>query len=76
MASFDKTVKKLCRKKITDPEAPLLGESFTVSEAIAAALIKKAYTGAADALKVIREILDDEKPDAPKSFSVDINVIE
>ena len=74
--SFDKTVKKMCRQKITDPDAPLLGEVFTVEEAIAAALIKKAYSGAADALKVIREILSEQTHDAPKTFTVDINVVE
>ena len=33
--SFDETVKKLCRKKITDPDEPILGAQFTVQQAIA-----------------------------------------
>lgn len=44
--SFDETVKKLCRKKITDPDEPILGAQFTVQQAIAAAIVKRAVSGA------------------------------
>ena len=75
MKTFDKTVKKLCRKKITDAEAPILGEEFTVEQAIAAAVIKRAIGGNSDAVKLIREILDDNIGSVGQ-FKVDINVIE
>lgn len=75
MKSFDKTVKKLCRKKISDPEAPILSEEFTVEQAIAAAVIKRAIGGSSDAVKLIREILDDSVGSVGQ-FKVDINVIE
>lgn len=73
--SFDKTLKRLCNKKITAPDEELLGESFTVSQAIAAAVIKKAMSGATDAVKLIREIVDDEPVATAGEFKVDINVI-
>ena len=41
--SFDSVIKKMCSRKMTDPEAPLLGESFTATEAIAAAVIYVLY---------------------------------
>lgn len=73
--SFDKTVRKLCSKKITDTEAPILDECYTVEQAIAAAVIKKAMSGAADSVKLIREILDDGKS-SQGGFRLDINVVE
>lgn len=76
--SFDRTVRRLCNKKITDPDAQILGEKFTVEQAIAAAVIKKAMGGAADAVKLIREILGsaDTALTEPTEFRVDINVVE
>ena len=73
--SFDKTVRKLCSKKITDPDAPLLGECHTVEQAIAAAVIKKAMSGASDSVKLIREILDESRV-SQGGFRLDINVVE
>ena len=73
--SFDKTVRKLCNKKITDPDAPILSETFTVEQAIAAAVIKKAMSGTADAVKLIREILE-QKEKASSDFHVDIKVVD
>ena len=74
--SFDDTVKKLCRKKITDPEEPILGERFTVQQAIAAAIIKRAVSGASDAVKLVREILDSEDRTEIGEFKVNIRVVE
>ncbi len=74
--TFDKTLKKMCRKKINDPSAPLLSETFTVQEAISEAVIRKALGGASDAVKIIREILNDEVSVTPDSFRIDINVVE
>ncbi len=76
MKSFDKTVRKLCNKKITDPEGQILGETFTVEQAIAAAIIKKAMSGASDAVKLIREILDEKISSDTNEFRIDINVVE
>lgn len=73
--SFDSTLKKLCRKKISEPDEDLLGENFTVQQAIAAAVIKKAMGGATDAVKLIREIMDDDMSHVTGEFRVDINVI-
>lgn len=73
--SFDKTVKKLCAKKITDADEPILDQCFTVEQAIAAAVIKRALGGAADAVKLVREILDSQTPQSG-DFRVDIRVVE
>ena len=73
--SFDRTVRKLCSKKITDPDAQILGEKFTVEQAIAAAVIRKAIGGSADAVKLIREILGEGR-EAGGDFHVDITVVE
>ena len=73
--SFDDTVKKMCRKRVSDPDQPLLGERFTVEQAIAAAVIKRAVTGAADAVKLIREILAAETAGSGE-FSVNIRVVD
>ena len=73
--SFDSTVRKMCSKKISDPDCELLGDSFTVEQAIAAAVIKKAMSGTADSVKLIREILDDQKTFSGE-FRVDIKVVE
>lgn len=73
--NFDTTVRKLCSKKITDENEPLLPEKHTVEQAIAAAIIKKAMSGASDSVKLIRDILDDGKC-VSGSFKVDINVVE
>lgn len=72
--SFDKTVKKLCSKKITDPNQAILGEVFTVEQAIAEAVIKKAMSGSTDCVKLIREILGERVSSG--DFRVDINVVE
>lgn len=72
---FDKTLKRLCNKKITEPDQDILGPVYTVEQAIAAAVIKKAMAGATDAVKLIREILDDDKT-VTGAFKVDINVVE
>ncbi len=72
---FDKTVKKMCAKKLSDPSENILGEKFSVEEAIAESLIRKALSGTADAVKLIREILSEEK-ETNGGFRVDINVIE
>lgn len=72
---FDKTVKKLCGKKISDPQAPILDEVHTVEQEIAAAVIKRAMSGATDSVKLIREILDDGS-ETVSGFRVDINVVE
>ena len=76
MKSFDKTVRKLCNKKISDPDGQILGETFTVEQAIAAAIIKKAMSGASDAVKLIREVLDDKELSKSGEFRIDINVVE
>lgn len=73
--SFDSVIKKMCSRKMTDPEAPLLGESFTATEAIAAAVIKKAMSGSTDCVKLIREITDGDKTLEGK-FRVDISVVD
>ncbi len=73
--SFDETVKAMCRKRISDPDQPLLGDSFSVSQAVAAAVIKRALTGAADAVKLVREILDSGSV-SPGEFKVDIRVVD
>lgn len=65
----------MCRKKLTDPESELLGDSFTVEQAIAAAVVKKAMSGASDSVKLIREILDGQAA-APNEFRVDIKVVD
>lgn len=72
---FDKTVRRMCNKKITEPDADLLGEKFTVEQAIAAAVIKKAMSGASDSVKLIREILDD-RDESCSEFRVDIKVVD
>lgn len=74
--TFDETVKKLCAKKITDPDETILGQSFTVQQAIAAAIIKRALGGAADAVKLIREILAAQDVTEMGEFKVNIRVIE
>lgn len=65
----------MCNKKITEPDADLLGEKFTVEQAIAAAVIKKAMSGASDSVKLIREILDD-RDESCSEFRVDIKVVD
>lgn len=73
--SLDSIVRKMCRKKMTDPDAPLLKERFCATEAIAAALVKKAIGGGTDAVKLIREITDcGENVDS--TFKVEITVVE
>ncbi len=74
--SFDKTLKRLCNKKISEYDAPLLSDNFTVTEAIAAAVIKKAMSGTTDSVKLIREILDEGGKEVHNEFKVDINVVE
>lgn len=74
--TFDDTVKKLCRKKISDPEEPILGPCFTVQQAIAAAIIKRAVSGASDAVKLVREILDSKDTSDIGEFKVNIRVVE
>lgn len=74
--SFDDTVKKLCRKKITDPQEPILPQSFTVQQAIAAAVVRRAVDGAADAVKLVREILDSQDTVSAGEFKVNIRVVE
>jgi len=74
--SFDGTVRKLCNKKISDPEEPILGEQFTVEQAIAAAVIKRAVSGATDSVKLIREILESAPSESIGQFSVNIKVVE
>ena len=73
--SFDKTVRKLCNKKITDPSQAILGEVFTVEQAIADAVIKKAMSGSTDCVKLIREILGNQS-NGNGEIKVDINVVE
>ena len=72
---YDKTVKKMSAKKISEPGESILGEKFSVEEAIAEALIRKALAGTADAVKLIREILSEDK-ETQGGFRVDINVVE
>ncbi len=74
--TFDATVKKLCRKKISDPEEAILGPSFTVQQAIAAAIIKRALGGAPDAVKLVREILDYQDSPSAGEFKVNIRVVD
>lgn len=74
--SFDKTVKRMCKRKINSPDEPLLTAEFTPTEAIAEALIRRALAGNADALKVVREILGKDEQGRPGSFQIDINVVE
>ncbi len=74
--SFDKTVKRMCKKKISAPDAPLLSDEFTPLDAIAEALIRRALSGNADALKVVREILGKDENEKKGSFHIDINVVE
>ena len=74
--NFDKTVKRMCKKKITSPDEPLLKDEFTPTDAIAEALIRRALSGNADALKVVREILGKEERDNKGGFFIDINVVE
>ena len=74
--SFDKTVKKMCKKKISSPDEPLLTDEFTPTDAIAEALIRRALSGNADALKVVREILGKEDGAKQGGFFIDINVVE
>ncbi len=76
MASFDNIVKKMCKKKISSPDEPLLKPEFTPTEAIAEALIRRALAGNADALKVVREILGQDNGVKSGGFSIDINVVE
>ena len=78
--SFDRTVRRLCNKKITDPDCGILGEKFTVEQAIAAAVVKRAMQGTTDSVKLIREILgseaectDDKKQ---SEFCVNIRVVD
>lgn len=73
--SFDNVIRKMCSRKLTDPEAPLLKEQFTPTEAIAAAVIKKAMNGSTDAVKLIREITDGGKV-MDGRFKVDISVVD
>ena len=73
--SFDKTVIRLCKKKLESPDAPLLGDTFTVTEMVAEALIKKACAGTGDSIKILREILSDNN-EIKKSFNIDINVVD
>ncbi len=73
---FDRTVRKLCNKKIENPDEEILGEIYTVEQAIAAAVIRKAMSGTADAVKLIREILDEPSGQSAGGFRVDINVVE
>lgn len=72
---FDRTVQKMCRKRITDPDEDILGERFSVEQAIAAAVIRKAMSGATDSVKLIREILDDGEQGCSE-LRVDINVVD
>ncbi len=74
--NFDKTVKKMCKKKITSPDEPLLKDEFTPTDAIAEALIRRALAGNADALKVVRDILGKEECDKKGGFFIDINVVD
>lgn len=74
--TFDDTVKKMCRKKIASPDEPLLKEKFTVEQAISEALIRKAFGGAADAVKLIREILSSPAAATSSKFQIDINVVD
>lgn len=74
MKTLDDTVKKLCRKRITDCEEPLLGDRFSVTEAIAAAVIKRAEGGATDAVKLIRDILASDCPGG--GFTVDVRIVD
>ncbi len=74
--NFDKTVIKMCKKKISSPDEPLLPGEFTPVEAIAEALIRRAQSGNADALKVVREILGQKEVQKNDRFFIDINVIE
>ena len=73
--NFETTVRKMCNKKLTDPESELLGDTFTVEQAIAAAVVKKAMSGASDSVKLIREILDGQN-NTPNEFRVDIIVVD
>ncbi|MBQ8605418.1 MAG: hypothetical protein IJ408_01665 [Clostridia bacterium] len=72
---FDRTVQKMCRKRITDPDEDILGERFSVEQAIAAAVIRKAMSGATDSVKLIREILDNSEQGCGE-LRVDINVVD
>ncbi len=74
--NFDKTVIKMCKKKISSPDAPLLPDRFTPVDAIAEALIRRAQSGNADALKVVREILGQKDAQSNDSFFVDIKVVD
>ena len=74
--NFDKTVKRMCKKKISSPDEPLLDGEFTPLEAIAEALIRRAQSGNADALKVVREIVGQQSEVKSGGFSIDINVVE
>ncbi len=74
--TFDDTIKKLCRKKITDPDEAIIGPSFTVQQAIAAAIIKRALGGAPDAVKLVREILDCQDSLDTGEFKVNIKVVD
>ena len=74
--SFDKTVKRMCKKKISSPDEPLLKDEFTPTDAIAEALIRRALAGNSDALKVVREILGKEESTQKGGFFIDINVVE
>lgn len=74
--SFDRTVRRMCRKKISDPSGDILGEVFTVEQAISEALIRRALTGAADAVKLIREILSEDNTDTQKDCTIDIRLVE
>ena len=74
--NFDKTVKRMCKKKITSPDEPLLKDEFTPTDAIAEALIRRALAGNADALKVVREILGKEEREQKGGFFIDINVVD
>ena len=73
--TFDETVKKMCRKKMESPDSPLLKERYSVEEAIAEALIRKALSGASDAVKLLREILG-TGGSQKGNFQIDIKVVD
>ena len=74
--NFDKTVKRMCKKKIRSADEPLLQGEFTPVDAIAEALIRRALAGNADALKVVREIIGNEPCESKGGYVIDINVVE
>lgn len=74
--NFDKTVKRMCKKKIHSADEPLLPDEFTPVDAIAEALIRRALAGNADALKVVRDIIGSEPSEKKGGYVIDINVVE